>query len=114
MLKKVLLGIVAVAVLAVVFCAWTASKQPAQYRVERSIEIEAPTTVVFAQISDLKKWAAWSPWEKKDPEMKMSFSETTSGVGAFSAWESKSEGKGKQTISADIDNQELRTHLEFV
>src|SRR5690606_8656177 len=72
-----------------------------------------PAAAVFAQIADLKNWPSWSPWAKKDPAMTTSYSESTTGVGAFTTWESKTEGTGKQTISHVVENQELHTELEF-
>ena len=66
MLKKIL---VVLAVVVAGFVAFAAA-QPGVYRVQRSAKIEAPAPVVYAQLSDFKAWAAWSPWEGKDPAMK--------------------------------------------
>ena len=65
MLKKIL---VVLAVVVAGFFAFAAA-QPTLYRVQRSIKIEAPAPLVFAQLSDFKAWGAWSPWEGKDPAM---------------------------------------------
>jgi uncharacterized membrane protein len=99
MLNKILLGVVAVIIIFSVLV----MRQPDSYRVERSIGIEAPAERVYAHIADLKQWPAWSPWAQRDPNMEMEFSEVTTGVGAWSAWDSESEGRGRQTISEAVE-----------
>ena len=88
--------------------------QPDDYRVERSIEIGASAETVYYQIADLRQWPAWSPWAKKDPDMKMEFSDVTTGVGAYAAWDSATEGKGRQTIAEVVENRYLAIDLEFI
>src|SRR5687768_11304821 len=82
MLKKILLGLAAV----IVVLAIVVSTRPDKYRVERSAKIAAPAEVVFASVSDLRAWQEWSPWEKRDPAMRRTFSSATSGVGASYEW----------------------------
>jgi hypothetical protein len=84
---------------------------PSEYQVERSIVIQAPQDLVFAQVNDLKKNEAWTPW--KDPTMKITYSENTEGVGASSSWESKDMGNGSQTITASAPPAAIDTHLDF-
>lgn len=110
MLNKILLGVAAVIIIFSVLV----MMQPNSYRIERSIGIEAPVESVYAQIADLKQWPAWSPWAQRDPKMKMKYSEVTTGVGAWSAWDSESEGRGRQTISEAVDNRSLKIDLEFI
>ncbi len=69
MLKKVLLGVGSVLVLAILAVLGLATTKPATFRVERSAAISAPPEVVFANLEDFHQWAAWSPWEKLDPAM---------------------------------------------
>ena len=88
--------------------------RPDAYHVERSTTVEAPAATVFAQIDDLSVWKEWSPWEKKDPAMKRTFSTTSSGVGASYAWEGNKEvGKGKMTIT-DEPGEKVVEKLEFI
>jgi hypothetical protein len=84
---------------------------PRNYRVERSVVIQAPVDIVFDQVNDLKKNEAWSPW--KDPAMTITYSPVTAGVGATSSWESQKMGNGAQTIEESIPNQSIRTLLDF-
>jgi hypothetical protein len=110
MLRKTLLSLVAI----VIILATVVMLQPDTYRVERTIEIDASAETVYAQIADLRQWPAWSPWAKKDPGMKMVFSDVTTGVGAYAAWDSETEGKGRQTIADVVENRHLAIDLEFV
>jgi uncharacterized protein YndB with AHSA1/START domain len=71
---------------------------PADYRVERSVEIRAPIDRVFAQVADVKRWPEWGAWFERDPAMKLAYSEVTAGIGARVAWESKTEGNGEVTV----------------
>lgn len=105
-----LLGGLAVLVLVLVVVAFFL---PRTYRIERSIVINAKPDVVFAQIGDLKAWKNWGAWQERDPGMKMTYSEKSTGVGAWSAWESKSEGNGKMTITAVEPAKSATYLLEF-
>jgi hypothetical protein len=106
---KVLGGVMVLVVLAVI----AAFFFPDHYRVERTSIINAKPEVVFAQIGDLKAWKNWSSWHERDPAMKLSYSEKSTGVGAWSAWESKTEGNGKMTVTADEPANKLVYRLEF-
>jgi hypothetical protein len=56
-----------------------AATRPDNFRVERSITINAPPARVFSLINDNRGWAAWPPWEKRDPAKKKNYSGTPSG-----------------------------------
>ena len=43
---------------------------PKTYDVYRSVEIKRPKAEVFEYLKFLKNMDDWSPWEKKDPNMK--------------------------------------------
>ncbi len=77
-------GVMAVAVAAILIYAAT---RPNEFRVQRSVTIKAPADRVFARIVDLRGWAAWSPYEAKDPAMKRTFSGAASGTGAIYEWD---------------------------
>src|SRR5690242_2693728 len=98
MIKKILLyGIVVIVIIIAIFCVVVAM-QPAHYQVERSAIINAPATVVFAQVNDFHKWEAWSPWAKMDPSMKTTYSGAPAGNGAVYSWAgNKDVGEGRMT-----------------
>jgi len=115
MIKKILLGIVvAVGVLVVVFVCIVAL-QPSHYRVERSATINAPASVVFAQVNDFHKWGAWSPWANLDPAMKQSFEGAPAGTGAVYTWAGNNQvGEGRMTITNSHPSDLIKIKLEFI
>ncbi len=74
---------------------------PAQISVERSIRIDAPLQIVFDQVNILHNWEKWSPWRQVDPMMELSYSNPSSGKGAFVSWKSthKKIGNGRATLT---------------
>ena len=98
-MKTVLLGLVAVVVIAVAVVLILAAMKPDTFQVQRSIAINAPPERIYPLIADFRAWGAWSPWEKKDPALKRSFSGTERGVGARYAWDGdKNVGRGSMEI----------------
>ena len=95
-----ILGIVAaVIVVAVAGILIYAATKPDTFRVQRSVAIKAPPERIVALIQDLHGWAAWSPYEKKDPGMKRTFSGAQSGKGAIYEWDGdKNVGTGRMEI----------------
>ena len=77
-----------------------AATRPDDFRVERSIAINASPDRVFPSINDFHLWTGWSPWEEIDPELKRSYSGAASGRGTVYAWEGNNKvGKGRMEIT---------------
>ena len=111
MLKKILLGIAVIVVVFVIIVAF----QPAEFHVARTATIAAPAAVVFAQVNELKKWEAWSPWAKIDPAMKQTYEGPASGTGAISRWAGNNQvGEGSMMITESRPNELIRFNLEFI
>jgi hypothetical protein len=110
-LKKILIALaVIVAVLVVVI-----ATRPDTFRIERSAEINAAPSVVFAQVNDFHKWEAWSPWAKLDPNMKQTFEGSPSGQGAINAWAGNDQvGEGRMTIMESKPPEHIGIKLEFL
>ncbi|MEO8377473.1 MAG: polyketide cyclase, partial [Candidatus Sumerlaeota bacterium] len=79
--------IVGVIIVAGIILVAVASKRPAEFAISRNITIAAPPKLVFDQVNDFHKWAAWSPWEHIDPNMQRDYSGSPSGVGAVYAYD---------------------------
>lgn len=91
-----------------------AALQPSQFRITRQAVIGAPPETVFAQVNDLPRWQAWSPWEKLDPAMKRTLAGPPAGVGAVYAWEgNRRVGSGRMTITESRPAELVRLKLEF-
>ncbi len=86
---------------------------PKDFRVERSIEIDAPPEVVFDEVNSLREWDAWSPWKAKDPSIQNEYSGPESGVGAKVRWTSENSGEGTQTITLSERPTRIETALDF-
>ena len=74
-MKKVLIGVAAVLVLAVGGFLAAVLMQPDELKVERSATIDASPEVLMPLCTDLKSWHAWSPWSDRDPNAKLTFSD---------------------------------------
>ena len=110
MFKKLLLALAAIVVVLSIVIAL----QPGDFKVSRSVVINAPAAKPFAVVNDLHRWDDWSPWSKRDPQMKKEFSGAPSGVGAAYAWEGNKEvGKGHQTIVASKPGELVEVDLVF-
>lgn len=111
MLKKILAAIAILLVVLVVIIAL----QPPEFRIARSTKIAAPPAVVFAQVNDFRKWAAWNPWGKIDPAMKQTYEGAPAGVGATYSWAGNNEvGEGRMTITESKPVELIRVRLEFL
>jgi uncharacterized protein YndB with AHSA1/START domain len=95
MIKKIL----AVLVVVVAAFAGYVALQPNELLIQRQATIAAPPPAVFEQVNDLKKWDAWSPWAKMDPNAKIGFDGPPAGKDASFNWSGNDKiGEGRMTI----------------
>lgn len=88
---------------------------PKHYEVNRSIIVNKSLYEVFNYLKYLKNQDHWSPWKKKDPNMKQTFEGTDGEVGFIAKWEgNKTVGSGEQEIKRIIDNECIETELRFL
>ncbi len=91
-----------------------ASFQPAEFKNSRYTKIAAPPEKIFPHVNDLSQWAAWSPWENRDPQMTKTFEGPKTGKGAIYAWKgNKDVGEGHMTITECEPDRRIRIKLEF-
>jgi carbon monoxide dehydrogenase subunit G len=84
------------------------------YTVERTQHVDAPPEAVRERLVDLRRWAAWSPWEDLDPDLRRTYGDAGSGVGAWYEWEgNRKAGKGRMEI-IDVDAATVRIDLQFL
>jgi hypothetical protein len=94
----IILGLLVIAVAGVVLYALTT--QPDTFRISRTATINAPADKIFGIVTDLRRGVEWSPYEKKDPNMKKSFNGPATGPGSQMAWDgNKDIGAGTLTIA---------------
>jgi len=111
MLKKILLGLVAV----IVALAGFVATRPAEFSMQRTATIQASPDIAFALVNDFHNWEQWSPWEKLDPAMKKTYEGAAAGTGAKYAWAGNDEvGEGRMTIEESKPSEAIRIKLEFL
>lgn len=111
-----MLKIIAIAILvAVVAILIYATTKPDNFRVERTSTIKAAPEKVFALIDDFHRWPTWSPYEKKDPDMKRAHSGAASGKGAIYEWDGdKNVGKGRMEVTESASPSRIVIKLDFL
>ena len=111
MLKKILIVLAVLAVCLVGVVTYAAVTQPDTFRVQRAMTIEAPPEKLVGILSDLRRGAEWSPYEKRDPAMKKAFSGPASGPGSKLEWDGNSDvGAGSLTV-ADVTPSKITLNL---
>src|SRR5687768_2365707 len=104
-----------IVVLAIAGVLGFAALQPDSFSVRRAASIKAPPEKIFPLINDFSRWGAWSPYEKKDPAMKRSFSGPAAGKGAVYAWEGNQDvGQGRMEIADAAAPSRVSLKLDFV
>ncbi len=92
-----------------------AATRPDDFSVRRSIDIQASPEKIHPLINDLQAFRTWSPYEKKDPAMKRSFSGPAQGPGATYAWDgNKDIGAGSLAITDSQAPSKVVMKLDFV
>jgi len=111
MIKTIAIVVVSLVAALLIF----AATKPDTFRVERSISIEAPSEKIFAILNDFHLSQSWSPFEKKDPTMKRTFSGAASGKGAVYEFDGNKEvGKGRLMITDTAPPSKITIALDMV
>jgi|SRR5437660_6721275 len=114
MLKTLAVIAVVVAVIVAGILIYATTK-PDSFTVKRTASIKAPPDRIFALINDLHGWGAWSPYEKKDPDMKRTFSGANQGKGAIYEWDgNKNVGTGRMEIIEATVPRQIVIKLDFL
>lgn len=91
-----------------------AAMRPDTFRVQRSIDINAPADKIFPLINDYKNWGSWSPYEHVDPNMQRTFSGALSGKGSIYEWRgNKNIGHGRMEILDAAPPSKVVIKLDF-
>ena len=114
MIKKILIGTVAVVVLAIGTVLIIAATRPAEFRVERSATLSASATTLFEHVNNHKKFTVWNPFMKLDPNVKTTYSGPEEGVGAVCSWDGNSDiGAGSCTIIESKPGELVRSRMDW-
>jgi effector-binding domain-containing protein len=110
-LKKILITLVAIVVILVVI----GFVLPKTRHVERSVVIDAPPCVVFAQVNGFRHFNDWSPFVAVNPDAKYDFDGPDFGIGSKMTWtvtDPKPE-TGSQTIVASTPYERVDVELDL-
>jgi uncharacterized protein YndB with AHSA1/START domain len=103
------------AAVAVVALLAFAATRPDTFRIERTVNIQAPPERIFPLINEFRHWGTWSPWEKMDPALKRTYSGPPGGPGAVYEWEgNRKVGKGRMEIIDAVLSSHIAIKLEFL
>ena len=82
---------------------------PAHVTVARSVVINAPESAIFPYLNNLHRFADWSPWRTRDPQLAVTYAGPQEGKGAQVQWTSqvKSIGTGSMEISESEPNRRI-------
>jgi uncharacterized protein YndB with AHSA1/START domain len=112
---KILLAIAALLLIAIAGVFGYAAMQPETFRIARSATIKAPAEKIYPLMSDFRRGMEWSPYEKKDPNMKRTFSGPASGKGAVYDFDGNSEvGAGRLEITDATPPSRVVLRLDMV
>jgi uncharacterized protein YndB with AHSA1/START domain len=78
MLKKIFIAVFVLVAGVLVYALF----QPDAFQISRSVSVKAAPEKIYPYMSDFHKGDLWSPYEKKDPAMKRTFTGPESGKGA--------------------------------
>jgi len=92
-----------------------AATKPDTFRVQRATSIKAPPEKIFPYVNDFRSFGSWSPYEKKDPNMKRKYSGPESGKGAVYDFEGDGNvGSGRLEITDSSIPGKVAMKLDFV
>ncbi|MGZ8796674.1 MAG: SRPBCC family protein [Thermoanaerobaculia bacterium] len=111
MFKKIVTVVVVLVAALLIF----AATKPDTLRVERTASIKAPPEKIFPLVNDFHNWSSWSPWEKRDPAMKRTYSGAAVGKGAVYEWDGNNQvGKGRMEITDTTAPSRITIKLDFM
>jgi hypothetical protein len=112
-MTEVLIAVVVLLAIVAAFVVFV-SQRPSQFRVSRSTAIAATPPEVFSVVNDFHNWDDWSPWSKRDPNMKVSYSGPEAGTGTVYEWSSRGKvGAGRMTILESKPFESIAIELQF-
>lgn len=107
-----ILGVIAALIVVLVV---VVSMRPTEFTVERKGTMRAAPETVHALVNNFHEWPKWSPWEKRDPNLKRDFSGPDAGTGAHYHWVGNNQvGEGRMTITESQTGKLIRIKLEFI
>jgi effector-binding domain-containing protein len=87
---------------------------PREYKVERSVTIDAPKSLVFRHIQYWKNWRAWSPWAAMDSTIRITVDGVDGTEGSAYRWTGRKTGEGIITNAGFKPGEILYYRMRFI
>jgi len=114
-MRKILTGIVILALVLLAAFLLGGLWGPKDFKMQRSVDINAPRALVYKNISDYTRWTKWSPWAGIDSNCKYDYYGTQGQVGAGYKWKGNSKvGEGDMHTTDMTENISLTSQLTFI
>ena len=85
---------------------------PTRFEISKSKTIASSSAHVHEYVGDLNKWQSWTVWKDDDPEIEITVSEKTTGIGASQSWTDK-HGGGSLTFTSWSPEKGIEYDLYF-
>lgn len=76
--------------------------------------INAPVSMLYNNVGDFKNWQEWGPWMADDPNMQITYADTTKGIGSSYSWTSEVMGDGSMKTVGTKENESIDQEIVFV
>lgn len=87
---------------------------PGDCRLERSVDIKAPKSVIYKKIADYNNWQKWSPWADIDSSCQYEYYGSQGQVGAGFRWRGTGKaGEGDMHTVDMVENKSLSALITF-
>lgn len=88
--------------------------QPSDFRIERSLVVNATAETIYPLVNNQEAMQRWSPWAKLDPDAKMTRQGPAEGIGSVVRWEGNMQvGVGTSTLTESRPNEFVQFRLDF-
>jgi effector-binding domain-containing protein len=87
-----------------------------KYDISSTKEMDVPLGIIYRTVNEYRTWQDWGPWMELDPDVKLSYADTTYGAGASYSWDSEHPEVGMgsmRTISVE-ENRSIDQEIIFV
>ncbi|GLQ87782.1 SRPBCC family protein [Dyella flagellata] len=110
-----IIAIVGLVLIAAVVCLLVyAATRPNEFRIARSVAIDAPAEAIYPLINDLRRFNEWNPFAKGDPSLKVTYGASTEGKTGSYDWDSTGRGgKGRMQITDTLPARRVTMSLQF-
>ncbi len=105
--------LIGLGILIVFFLIKAASKSD-EFKITRSVIINAPAEIIFKQMDSPHNFNKWNPWLKADPDAEVIYEGPETGIGASYSWNGRKTGIGKDTIVESVPHKKVVVELEFM